>query len=189
MLKTTAMHESPHQPAIRAAVLTVSDRCARSAAKDTAGPALANLGRESLRARVIATACVPDEVDRIAAQLRAWAGAMPYPDLILTTGGTGLAPRDHTPEATLSVLERRHPALLELARWRCYEKAPLACLSRGEAGTLHRSLIINFPGSRRGAVEMFGALLDVLPHAIETLRGHGGEWHEAMTPVHDDRLR
>lgn len=156
---------------MRVAILTVSDRCSRGETLDTSGPALADLARSKLGAVIAAQACVPDERPVIAAQLRAWAGEIDAPDLILTTGGTGLAPRDVTPEATLDVLERRHSGLMELIRRRCYEKTPRAYLSRGEAGTLGRSLIINLPGSRRGASESLEALLDILPHAIETLRG------------------
>ena len=158
---------------ITAAVLTVSDRCARGEAHDTSGPALAAVLRDQLGSEVKAAACVPDEAERITAQLMSWAHDAPRPDLILTTGGTGLAPRDVTPEATAPVIERRHPALLELARLRCYEKTPMTFLSRGEAGTAARTLIVNLPGSQRGAVECLEALLDVLPHAIETLRGEG----------------
>ncbi len=153
------------------AILTISDRCSRGQATDTSGPALADMARAKLAAQIVATACVPDEVDQIRSQILAWAKTSPKPDLILTTGGTGLAPRDHTPEATSAILERRHPALLELARHRCLAKTPRAFLSRGECGTLARSLIINLPGSPRGATEFLEALLDVLPHAIQMLRG------------------
>jgi len=83
-----------------------------------------------------------------------------------------LAPRDVTPEATLAVLDRRHTGLLELARLRCLEKTPRAFLSRGEAGTIGHTLVINLPGSRRGATEMLQAIFDILPHALDTLRGH-----------------
>jgi molybdenum cofactor synthesis domain-containing protein len=158
-------------PALTAAILTVSDRCSRGVAEDTAGPALGAVLRERLDARILATDCVPDERESIARVLTAWANDSPRPDLILTTGGSGLSPRDVTPEATAQVLERRHPALLELARSRCYPTTPRAALSRGEAGTLARSLVINLPGSQRGATETLGALLDVLPHAVEALRG------------------
>jgi molybdenum cofactor synthesis domain-containing protein len=167
---------------ITAAVLTVSDRCAAGALPDTSGPALVKLLQESLGARVVATACAPDEADQIAAQLRAWALDDPRPDLILTTGGTGLSPRDVTPEATLRVLERRAAGLAELARVRGLKHTPLAFLSRGEAGTLGRTLVVNLPGARRGAVQSLEALLDVLPHAIRTLRGesdHADERGEA----------
>lgn len=158
---------------IHVAVLTVSDRCARGETRDTAGPAVVEVVERELRSKVVATACVPDEREAISAQLIAWSQAAPPIDLVLTTGGTGLAQRDVTPEATLAVLERRHPALLELARLRCYSASPRAFLSRGEAGTIGHTLVINLPGSPRGAVEFLRALLDILPHALEMLRGEG----------------
>jgi molybdenum cofactor synthesis domain-containing protein len=154
-----------------AAVLTVSDRCARGATRDTAGPALAELVRQELPAEIVAIACVPDERAQIAAQLRAWALTAPRPDLILTTGGTGLSPRDVTPEATRDVLERRHAGLHELMRLRCYPQTPRAFLSRGEAGAVGRTLIVNLPGSPRGSAEFLRAILDILPHALEAVRG------------------
>jgi molybdenum cofactor synthesis domain-containing protein len=162
-------------PAIRAAILTISDRCSRGEAKDTSGPALAELITTTLGAEVVAAACVPDDLAQIAGQLLEWATREPKIDLILTTGGTGLGPRDLTPEATLEVLQRRHPGLLELARLRCLESTqnPRTFLSRGEAGSIGQCLVINLPGSERGAREFFGALADVLPHAIEMLRGGG----------------
>ena len=158
---------------ITVAVLTVSDRCSAGEATDESGPAIAAILSERLGAQVLDRACVPDDRRRIAACLTEWAEQQPRPDIILTTGGTGLAPCDVTPEATADVLQRRHPALLELARARALPHTPRAFLSRGEAGTLARSLIINLPGSRRGATETLEALLDILPHAIETLRGEG----------------
>ncbi len=169
---------------IRIAILTVSDRCSRGEATDTSGPALAEMARSQLHAEVVATACLPDEQSQLSEQLRDWALGEPQPDLILTTGGTGLAPRDVTPEATLDVLERRHPGLMELIRRRCYEKTPRAYLSRGEAGTLGHTLIINLPGSQRGATESLEALVDILPHAIETLRGEvRDDGRPAATPI------
>ena len=156
---------------IRVAILTVSDRCARCETVDTAGPALAAVCRDSFGAEVVVTACIPDERLLITCTLRDWAINTPRPDLVLSTGGTGLAPRDVTPEATLDALERRHSGLMELIRLRCYETTPRTFLSRGEAGTIGRTLVINLPGSQRGAVECLKALLDVLPHAIDTLRG------------------
>lgn len=155
----------------RVAILTVSDRCSRGETRDTSGPALAHLCRDQLGADIVAQVCTPDEGDRIAAILRDWACGPLQPDLVLTTGGTGLAQRDVTPEATAAVLERRLPALLELARLRCLNRTPRAFLSRGEAGTLHRTLIVNLPGSERGAREMLEALMDVLPHALAMIRG------------------
>jgi len=156
---------------IRVAILTVSDRCSRGQATDTSGPALGAMVQQQLHGEIVATACLPDDRPVLADQLRAWAMEDPRPDLILTTGGTGLAPRDITPEATLDVLERRHIGLMELIRSRCGVITPRAYLSRGEAGTLGRTLMINLPGSLRGATESLEALLDILPHAIETLRG------------------
>lgn len=157
-------------PSIRVAILTLSDRCSRGETVDTSGPALAELAQQKLSAEIVTRACIPDDRAQIAQQLRAWTDSAAAPDLILTTGGTGLSPRDVTPEATLDILERRHSGLMELIRRRCYEKTPLAYLARGEAGTRGHTLIINLPGSRKGAMESLEALLDVLPHAVATLR-------------------
>jgi molybdenum cofactor synthesis domain-containing protein len=164
---------------ITVAILTVSDRSSRGERVDSSGPALERVCREKLGATILAMGLVPDERDQIKAELTRWAragvgmedGSRKAPDLILTTGGTGLAPRDVTPEATAAVLERRHPALLELVRLRCLAITPKTFLSRGESGTIGQSLVINLPGSPKGAVECLSALLDILPHAIETLRG------------------
>jgi len=130
------------------------------------------MARARLQAEVVATACLPDERSQLSKQLRRWSLHDPKPDLILTTGGTGLAPRDLTPEATLDVLERRCAGLIELIRLRCYTKTPRAYLSRGEAGTLGQTLIVNLPGSHRGATDSLEACIDILPHTIETLRGN-----------------
>ncbi len=156
---------------IRAAVLTVSDRCSRGETEDASGPALMAMLQERLEAEVVERACVPDEVDEIAAVFRRWAEPERGIDLVVSTGGTGLSPRDVTPEAAEMVFERRHAGLMELVRLRCYEKTPRAFLSRGVAGTVGRTLIVTLPGSVRGATESLAALVDVLPHAIETLRG------------------
>jgi molybdenum cofactor synthesis domain-containing protein len=156
---------------IRVAILTVSDRCSRGQAVDTSGPALGDMVRQKLGGEVVAAACLPDEREQLAAQILRWAAESPMPDLILTTGGTGLSPRDWTPEATLDVLERRHSGLMELVRLRCYAKTPRAYLCRGEAGTIGSTLVVNLPGSLKGSTESLEALLDLLPHAIETLRG------------------
>ncbi|MBX3390052.1 MAG: MogA/MoaB family molybdenum cofactor biosynthesis protein [Phycisphaeraceae bacterium] len=156
---------------IRAAVLTISDRCSRAEREDLSGPALRAILTGKLAAQIAAFDIVSDDPDAIANQLVAWSHPDQKIDLILTTGGTGLAPRDNTPEAAKRVVEREHPGLLELARRRCYEKTPKTYLSRGISGTRNRTLIITLPGSPRGAGEMLEALLDVLPHAMETLRG------------------
>ncbi|MGA2584714.1 MAG: MogA/MoaB family molybdenum cofactor biosynthesis protein [Tepidisphaeraceae bacterium] len=160
---------------ITAAVLTCSDRCSRGQAVDKSGPALVEILQKQLSVEVLTTAILPDEAEQISRQIRAWALDSPKPDLILTTGGTGLSPRDVTPEATAKLLERRHPGLLELARLRCFAKTPKAFLSRGEAGTLGKTLIVNLPGSPRGASEFLQAMADILPHAIDTIRGEAVE--------------
>ncbi len=156
---------------IRVAVLTVSDRCSRGLTQDTSGPALAEMARERLSAEIVERECVPDEVDRIATVYARWSRPQERIDLILSTGGTGLAPRDVTPEAAKQVFEREHAGLMELARLRCMSKTPRTFLSRGVAGTIGQTLILTLPGSQRGCTEMLEALLDILPHAIETLRG------------------
>ncbi len=156
---------------IRAGVLTVSDRCWRGEATDTSGPALCERLRASLGATIVATRCVPDERDQIAACFLEWSRAEAGVDLIVSTGGTGLSPRDVTPEAAVSVFERHHAGLMELARLRCLAATPRAFLSRGVAGTIGRTLILTLPGSLRGSTQSLEALLDILPHAIDTLRG------------------
>lgn len=162
---------------IRFSVLTVSDRCAQGIREDRGGPAVVKAMLELGPAQLCEQSIVPDEIDQITEQIRAWITAKDAPDLILTTGGTGLATRDVTPEATLQLLERRHDGLLELARRRCYDITPMTYLSRGVSGTAGQTLIINLPGSPRGATETLQAISDILPHAIETLRDQVGDNH------------
>jgi molybdenum cofactor synthesis domain-containing protein len=156
---------------MRVAVLTVSDRCFGGSATDTSGPALCEMARTHLGAVIVETAILPDEPDRLAEYFATRSDPPRGIDLILSTGGTGLSPRDNTPEALRRVMHREHAGLMELARLRCYAKTPRTFLSRGIAGTIHRTLILTLPGSPRGATENLEALLDVLPHAIETVRG------------------
>jgi len=156
--------------AVRAAILTVSDTGSRGQRADTSGAAirelLASIGVEVTRYEI-----VPDERDQIAAKLRAWCDAGDI-DLVLTTGGTGLAARDITPEATLDVAERVAPGLGEAMRAEGMRHTPKAMLSRAVAVVRGRTLIINLPGGEKGVRESLGAVLDVLPHAADLLRGH-----------------
>lgn len=163
---------------IRAAVLTISDRCHQGTAVDHSGPALERLLQERLGASVVHRSLVPDDATRIVECLRLWiappappGSGPPPPDLIVSTGGTGLGPRDVTPEAAGQVIERPCPGLMELARSRCAASEPRAALSRGVAGIAGRTLIVTLPGSPRGASDTLGAMLDVIPHAISILRG------------------
>lgn len=156
---------------VRVAILTVSDSRTAGTALDTATPLLVEAVQSFLSGEVIATKLVSDDRDAIAKQLRDWATDKAAPTLILTTGGTGVGPRDVTPEATIDVVERTHPGLLELARARCLPGKPHAYLSRGIAGVVGRTLIVNLPGSPKGAVDTLRLIADVLPHTVETLRG------------------
>ena len=156
---------------IRIAILTVSDRCACGDAVDESGPALARRATESLPATLIAHTCVADEIDAIASALRAWSQPDANVDLILTTGGTGFALRDVTPEAASMVIERPAQGLIHLMLSECAHHTPFACLSRAVAGICDSTLIITLPGSPRGATQSFDALAPVLPHAIAILKG------------------
>ena len=160
--------------AIRAAILTVSDKGSRGERVDTAGPAVAE-ALAAIGAEVVETAIVPDDREGIAAQLRAWTDS--GIDLVLTTGGTGLAPRDITPESTLDVAERLVPGIPEVMRELGRKSTHLAAISRSVAVTRRRTLIVNLPGSERGARESLEAVLDLLPHAIELLQGEPMEQH------------
>jgi molybdenum cofactor synthesis domain-containing protein len=154
-------------------VLTLSDKGARGERQDTSGAAigelLAPLGGTVRRYEVL-----PDDLETIAATLAAWADAGDL-DLIVTTGGTGLSPRDVTPEATLRVLDRQAPGLAELMRAEGLRHTPMAALSRAVAGVRGRTLIVNLPGSEKGVRENLTVLLPLLPHAVQTLRGAAGD--------------
>jgi molybdenum cofactor biosynthesis protein B len=152
----------------RALVITVSDRSSRGERPDTSGPLCASLLAE-LGLEVDEVVVVPDEVDAVQAALRAAVRAA-Y-DLVLTTGGTGLAPRDVTPEATLGVLEREAPGLADAIRASGGERVPTSVLSRGVAGTAGRTLVVNLPGSTGGVHDGVRVLAPVLEHALAQLRG------------------
>ncbi len=156
----------------RVGILTASDTRSSTPAPDLSGQAI----RERLAAvdcEIAAYEVLPDELHRIAALLKDWCDQRQL-DLILTTGGTGLAPRDLTPEATQSVIERSTPGLVEAMRAASLAKTPFAMLSRAVAGIRGRTLIVNLPGSPKAVRESLDVLLPVLPHAIETLRGEAG---------------
>ena len=156
---------------LRVGLLTVSDSRSIGEAEDLATPALADAVRGLLGVEPAASALVPDDAEAIGEKLTEWSSAGHALDLILTTGGTGVGPRDITPEATLGVVERPHPGLIDLARSRCLPGKPKAYLSRAVAGVAGRTLIINLPGAPKGAVEMLRLMADLLPHTLCTLRG------------------
>jgi molybdenum cofactor synthesis domain-containing protein len=158
---------------IRAAVLTISDLGARGERADTSGDAILEL-LASIDARVEERLVVPDEHEQIVSRIRQWADGGQI-ELVLTTGGTGLGPRDVTPEATAEVIERPVPGLGEAMRAAGLKHTPMAALSRGVAGVRGRCLIVNLPGSEKGVRENLRAVIDMLPHAIELLRGRTSE--------------
>ena len=149
-------------------ILTVSDKGAKGEREDRSGPAIRELV-EAAGFEVTRTRIVPDEQTDIRAALVAWSDE--GLDLVLTTGGTGFSPRDWTPEATRSVIEREAPGLAEAMRRAGAEKTPTAILSRGVAGLRKTTLIVNLPGSERAVRESLAAILSVLPHAIGVLKG------------------
>jgi molybdopterin adenylyltransferase len=156
--------------ALRAVAVTVSDRCARGEQEDESGAVLVSL-LEELGAEVVATEVVPDDLGPLAEKLRGYAGRADV-NLVVTTGGTGLSPRDNTPEATRSVVGREVPGLAEAMRAETLRKTPLAMLSRGVCGTLSGALVVNLPGSPSAVRECFAVIRPVLAHAVATLAGH-----------------
>jgi len=155
---------------IQAAVLTISDSVTAGTRTDRSGPAVRER-LEQLGWKVTVAEAVPDEAAQISARLAELADGGRV-SAIFTTGGTGVAARDVTPEATRAVIHREIPGLAELMRSRGRETTPLAVLSRAIAGTRRRVLIVNLPGSPKGAVESLDAIVEVVPHVLELLRGH-----------------
>jgi molybdopterin adenylyltransferase len=158
---------------LHAGIITVSDRSAQGLRKDSSGPRLVEF-LESHGIRVEWTEVVPDEepqIRRVLTHLADVNGA----DLILTTGGTGLSPRDVTPEATLAVVHRVVPGMAEAMRAASLAKTPHAMISRAVAGVRGKTLIINLPGSPRGALENLQVVLPALEHAIAKIQGDPSE--------------
>jgi molybdopterin adenylyltransferase len=154
---------------IKVGILTVSDRGSQGLREDKSGPRIqAFLPAESFQ--ITATAVVPDEIPAIIDQLVDWVDREKL-DLIFTTGGTGLSPRDVTPEATARVVERQIPGMAEAMRLEGLKHTPLSQLSRGIAGVRGETLIINFPGGLKAIEEMIPVVLPVIPHALEKIKG------------------
>ncbi len=165
MSSSTADSRIPNK--IHAAVLTVSDSCSRGEKKDSSGPAVADtLVRHDFD--VVVRELAPDETDAIREKLVQLCRSA---RLVVTTGGTGIAPRDVTPEATIAVCERLAEGVAEEMRQQGMRKTRFAALSRGVCGVRGTSLILNLPGSPSGAVESLEAVIDLLPHALELIAG------------------
>ena len=160
---------------IQAAILTISDSVVAGTREDRSGAALKER-LEALAWSVVSQHVVPDEADQIAAKLRHLA-AGDHLSLVLTTGGTGIALRDVTPEATRTVIDREIPGLAEVMRSEGRKATPFAALSRAVAGSCGTTLIVNLPGSPKGAVESLDAIANLIPHIVDLL--HGKTQHTA----------
>jgi molybdenum cofactor synthesis domain-containing protein len=155
---------------IQAVVLTISDRCSRGEAVDTAGPAVAELLEQRLGANLYAAEIIPDDREKIEDRLKHYSDGHSI-DLVLTAGGTGFSPRDVTPEASRAVIDRLTPGIDEAMRASSLAKTPHAVLSRGCSGIRRSTLIMTLPGSKKAAVENLEAVLPALNHGIRKLRG------------------
>jgi molybdenum cofactor synthesis domain-containing protein len=165
---------------MRVGILTSSDKGAAGQREDTSGAAIREI-LEGIGGRVERYEVVPDDEATLSDRLRAWADADRL-DVIVTTGGTGLGPRDVTPDATLRVIDRQVPGMAEAMRQAGLQSTPMAMLSRGVVGVRGRTLIVNLPGSERGVRQNLAVLLPVLNHAVETLRGEAGD-HGGAEPA------
>ena len=158
-------------PNLRVAILTLSDKSYQGTREDKSGPAIARALED--KAQELAQEILPDDKEMIQAKLIEY--AREKIDVVFTTGGTGFAPRDVTPEATMAVIDREAPGIAEAIRTASLRVTPKAMLSRGVAGILNRTLIINFPGSPKAALECLEVFLPAMDHAVETLRGDAYE--------------
>lgn len=158
---------------MRVALLTLSDKGSRGERVDLSGPALKSW-LEERGATICKTAMLPDEQGDISAILRSWCDSGDI-DLVVTTGGTGVSPRDVTPEATMSVVERVLPGFGEEMRRASLEKTAHAIISRAVAGIRGRTLVINLPGSPKGALENLAAVWKAIPHAVAKIQGDSSD--------------
>ena len=156
---------------IKTAILTVSDTCSQGNRQDVSGQTIAEMLTKD-KFEICEKRIVPDDLQAIADELRRFSDEAGV-DVVLTTGGTGLGPRDVTPEATASVCQRMIPGLGEIMRAEGLKKTPNAILSRGTAGVCGKTLIINLPGSPKAVTESLEIILDVLPHAVKMMLGGG----------------
>lgn len=154
---------------MKAAILTLSDKGSRGERVDLSGPALASWLHERA-VQIARTELIADEAGLISAKLAEWADGGEF-DLILTTGGTGVSPRDVTPEATERVLDRVIPGFGEVMRAASLSKTPRAMISRAVSGVRKRTLIVNLPGNPRGAIENLEAVWPAIPHALKKIQG------------------
>lgn len=172
--------------AYKAGVITVSDKGSRGERRDTAGPALVKILTEA-GYEVVYTNIVPDEIEQIRDELIKCADDLKT-DLVLTTGGTGFSPRDITPEATKSVIERETPGIAELMRAESMKITSHGCLSRSVAGIRNRTLIVNLPGSEKGARENLEAVLKPLGHGIKMLLSEGSAECAAQKEISSKKI-
>ena len=154
---------------IRAVVITASDACSRGERQDSSGAALVQLLTD-IGAEIVESKILSDDLDPLTQSLRDFAGRDDV-NLIVTTGGTGLGPRDNTPEATRAVIEREAPGIAETIRAVSLKATPMAMLSRGVCGVCSGTLIVNPPGSPKAVKESFAVIAPVLPHALDLLAG------------------
>jgi molybdenum cofactor synthesis domain-containing protein len=162
-----------------AGILTISDKGSRGERQDKSGEAIREI-LTGMDARIVNYDIVPDEKALIMEKLIEWADDDSL-DVVITTGGTGLTPRDVTPEATLAVVDRLVPGFAEAMRAESLKKTPHAMLSRAIVGTRGKCLIINLPGSPKAVRECLAVILPALPHAVETLKGQAGECGTSQT--------